>query len=465
MPSDPFVGRIPGPGVLSGIRGGLARDWIDRGERWVQKYGDIFRLRVISPRDGHSRTRWPIEWNDAVFVASGELIGEVMAQPAGILSGGEGRRFVEWYFGSESLLVLDGSEHLHERRRLLAVLTGEQVPRYQNTIRQVTAEAVERLPSTGRVGMANLVDEVVGAVALRLVFGRLPAPMEKRIQLLLRRANRSAGWSGPMMAMPWLQRAKLGPWSPGVRVQQLHSELGAFITAELERRRRQPTDDSDILSQLLSAEASPGETSGSPRWLGSVLTLLGGDDTVWVALSWCFYHLLRHPEMLARARDEARSGATATPSEDPSYLDAICLEAVRIHPPIPVLIRRALVPVTIGGFEIKPGAFVLGAIALAHKDRRVYPEPGMFRPERFLERRYSPQEFLPFGGGVRRCLGHALAFPQMKTMLAELLRTLDLTPSGPYSTGSVRRAVMMVPRDPLRVEFRRVAVPGESTRG
>jgi cytochrome P450 len=157
--------------------------------------------------------------------------------------------------------------------------------------------------------------------------------------------------------------------------------------------------------------------------------------------------------------DEARANTPPT-GNGANYLEAACREALRMHPPHPFALRRAREPVVIGDCRIPPGTYVAPSMFLAHHRPDVYPEPGRFRPDRYLERTYSPWEFLPFGGGNRRCIGDVAALRQMVVVLSALLRGLDLAPLRTYELTARRRAITLHPRDPLPVRFQRVGVGG-----
>jgi cytochrome P450 len=433
----------------------LLSPWLSdsRGRRYVRRYGDVFRVRLYFPRLASDPGRWPIVARDVVMLADPSLIQEVAALPDSVLSAGEGRRLVEWFLGAESVLVLDGREHARERRRLTPLFATERVDHAMAGMRAAAAEGLRRLPSSGTVSLVRLVDEVVLDVALRMIVHDLDERTALRLRRVLRVGHRSLGWSVPLQLFPWLRRDH-GRWSPGGRIAAMKREVREVMAAALGRRQGTDAGRPDLLGQLAELE-----TGDEEQWrLARLLSILGGFDTVAVGLSWCCYHLLRHPDAMARARDEARSADADLHGQDRTYLDAVCREAVRLHPPLPILGRRALRPIAIRGFAVDAGTYVVMGIGLAHRKEGVYPDPDRFRPERFLERDYGPEEYVPFGGGSRRCLGQALAFPQMRIVLRELLRALDFVPTGRIAGGARRRTVMISPRDPLRVRF--VRVPG-----
>lgn len=448
---EPNVG-IPGPRLPTLVQS-LLSPWLslERGTRYVRRYGDIFRVRVLLPRQAIDRSRWPLVPGDAVIVTSPALIREVIAQTGPTFLGGEGRRFLEWFLGPESLMVTDGPEHLQERRQLLSLFSAERLVRYQTVMRDAAQEALGALPGSGTLALASLLDDVVFDVAARLVFGRLDSGTVASLRRSFHGGVRSAAWAAPVLLFPRLLKG-LGVWRPRTNGDETRATFLRVIAAETARRRGLPErDDVDLFGQLLRLDAERSATEvGLARNLSRILTIIGGIDTVAVALSWCCYHLLQQPEKMARAYAEAR--ATEPPS-GASYIEAACLEAIRIHPAIPILVRIATAPLTLGGHRIHAGTVVVGGIGMAHRREEVFAEPDRFRPERFLDGTISSQEFMPFGGGIRRCLGHAIALPLMSIVLRALLRAVDMEPLGRFSATPHRRWVMMAPKDPLRVAF------------
>jgi cytochrome P450 len=294
-------------------------------------------------------------------------------------------------------------------------------------------------------------------MGMRLVFGRLDRTTVDELRSSFGRSLTSSSWSPLPLLFPRLRDA-FGPWSPSRDARAARAAFERLLAREAARRSGPGAGTGGgLYDDLLLLEDDPLAPDALARQLSRVLTIIGGIDTVAVALSWCCLHLLRNPAMLARAQDDARSDPAPRSASGLTYLEAACMEAVRIHPAVPLLVRIVTAPVAIGGHTIQPGTVVVAAIGLVHRRADVFAEPHRFRPERFLEAPISPHHFMPFGGGMRRCLGQALAFPQMAIVLGELLRTVDLEASGRLRDTPTRRWVMMVPKDPLTVRFRRAA--------
>ena len=185
-----------------------------------------------------------------------------------------------------------------------------------------------------------------------------------------------------------------------------------------------------------------------------LLTLVGGMDNASAAVGWTCQHLVRTPAALSRATNEVRATGGGIPGPD-SYLEAVCKESLRLHPPFPVVVRRVARPVTIGGVTLAHGSFVMASMYLMHRRPDLFPEPDTFQPERFLDRQPGPGTYLPFGSGLRRCLGSALATRQMRTVLAEVLREFDVQSDRPATLREARRNVTVIPGESLLVTLRR----------
>jgi cytochrome P450 len=187
------------------------------------------------------------------------------------------------------------------------------------------------------------------------------------------------------------------------------------------------------------------DARGREQTIARMVSLLGAFSTTGAAVLWGMMHLGTRPAMLQRAREAALREREER--EARTFLDAVCKEVLRFSPPFLGSLRRVAEPAVVDGIALHPGSTVLPCVYITHRREDIYPEPLRFRPERFLERSYSPYEYAPFGGGVRRCLGHALAIQQMRIILGEVLRTFDVLPERVWSHVDVRRNTLTLPRD------------------
>ena len=442
---------IPWPPHSALIQTAIAavRRSLEYPDRFGQRHGDIAQVRLLMPRQPGDGARWPLTRGTVVLVSSPDLMRELFAKSGPALAGGAARQFAEWFFGSDSLLILDDNRHRDERGALLSLFSPPRIAHAEATAREVAAETLARVPSAGMLGPGALLDAVVLDIAVRLMFGRVDEATGLRLRHCVLGGLTSRGWDWPFLLFPWLRR-DLGRWSPGGRAARLMAEFRVLLADQVKRIRSGHGCPQSWLFQLLAMEGEPRDDDATVnRRVARMLTIFAGMVTVAVALRWCVHHLLDRPDVLARARDEARA------ADSSSYVDAVCKETVRIHPAIPVVARLVTSATVLGSYRLEPGTYLLGCIYLTHRRPDLYPEPNRFRPERFLERSFSPYEYVPFGGGVRRCLGYGIALPQMSLVLGEFLRTFDLEGKLRRRLRVRRRAVYMLPADPLRASVRR----------
>jgi cytochrome P450 len=260
-----------------------------------------------------------------------------------------------------------------------------------------------------------------------------------------------------LIFLPWLQK-DLGPWSLGHRLRRLAEETDQLLFAEIQERRAHSNPDRiDILSLLLAARDEDGNGLTNQDLRDELMTLLvAGHETTATALTWATYWIHAQPEV--RQRLLAELDAMTNPSDpaqlmQQAYLTAVCNETLRIYPVAMLTFpRRVEVPLELCGCSLKPGTLVMGCIYLLHQREDLYPQPDQFRPSRFLERQFSPYEFMPFGAGVRRCVGSALALYEMRIVLGTMLSQLDLTLANQRPVKPGRRGVTLGQRSPVLIQ-------------
>ena len=283
-------------------------------------------------------------------------------------------------------------------------------------------------------------------VIIRAVFGVQEPPRVARFRDLLERFLDHL--SGTLTYIALLQR-DLGAWSPWGRFVRVLEALHRELQTEIDTRRGSDALGEDIMSRLLEARDEDGIPLGDDDLRDELVTLLAaGHDTTSSAMAWALEQILRNPDVETRLLDEIGPADTAL---DPSalvrapYLDAVCKETLRLYPVVPAVSRSVTGSVEIAGWRFEPGISLVLCMFLAHRDETLYPEPERFRPERFLERQYAPYEFLPFGGGLRHCIGASFALYEMKLVLATLLRRFRLTLARRGRLRSERRNVTVCP--------------------
>lgn len=402
-----------------------------------RRHGDAFRYRLA----GHG---------EMVMVVHPETIREVLLDRSGKLSAALGNEILRPFVGDNSLFLLDGERHLRERRMMNPPFHGQRMRAYGALIRQCARRALEPL----RAGVSVRAAELMAGVSLDIIIGAVFGVdhESRRAQFLTQVDRILRHMSGPMVFMPALHK-DLGRFSPGGRKRIDFAAMHALIIDELGRRRALPAAErdarGDILSLLLAARDETGQPMTDDELHDQMLTLLvAGHETTGNALAWAMAWLHHTPRTLARLRAELTALGPDPDPEDIAaapYLDAVCKEALRIKPIISGVGRGVLAPVEIDGYQLEPGQTILVSIYLAHHRPEVFPDSDRFRPERFLERKFSPYEYFPFGGGHRRCIGFSFAQYEMKLVLAAALQACDFELTGRWPVTAARSTISLAP--------------------
>lgn len=403
-----------------------------------RRYGDIIECHFVSHK------------TSTVFVSSPELIRAVFTGDPAQLRAGAGNVLVRPIVGRHSLLLLDGEEHVRMRKLLLPPLHGERLGPYAAVMREQTEHLLRRWLGGAPIMVRPGFQELTLQVILRAVFGlQEGAELRELAELLRQYADFSSSW---ILFFPELQRNRwaCNPW---VRVRQLRDQTNAALMGVIDRRRAAPTTGlTDVLSLLLGMRDEAGVPLSNEELHDELLTLLiAGHETTATALEWTLHFLLHSPSILARVRAELRAVVDDGPVEPMhlprlEFLDAVIKESLRLRPVLPNVARRLATPMRLGGYTLAAGSFVAPCIYLTHHDATLYPEPERFLPERWLGRKPDPYQWLPFGGGARRCIGMAFAMMEMKVVLATLLTRAELTALTPASLPIARRGVTLSSR-------------------
>jgi cytochrome P450 family 110 len=364
---------------------------------------------------------------------------------------------LEPLLGTQSLMALSGERHRRMRQLLMPPFHGERMRSYGQLIGDITAEVMAQQgvgkPFQARKAMQRLSLRVI----LRAVFGVKEGARYERLEGLLGRMLDAL--SDPLAASPLFMpalRKDFGPWSPWGRFLRLRRQVDPLLYQEIAERRTHPdASRPDILTLLLAARDQAGEALTDGELRDELMTLLAaGHETTATALTWALFWIHKLPAVRQRLLEELQA---LNGPLDPAalarlpYLNAVCSETLRIYPVGMVTFTRVTKSaVELAGCRLEPGTRVVGCIYLAHQREEVYPNADQFRPERFLERRYSPFEYLPFGGGVRRCIGMAFAQFEMKVALSGILSGFDLALADGRSVRPVRRGVTAGP-SPFRM--------------
>jgi cytochrome P450 len=424
--------RPPGPRSPALVQAlSYARDPLDFLPRLQRRYGDLFSVRF--PYFGQ-----------VVYLARPDLVKAVFTGAPSVFHAGEANATVlEPALGPNSVLTLDDEPHMRQRKLLLPPFHGERVQRYGELISEITRREMESWPVGEPFAMRAHAQRITLAVILRAVFGVHDQDRFERFERLIDDFARRVG---PITSFPFLRR-DLGPLSPWNRFLRSRRALDDFIYEEIALRRSEPgyEDRDDVLSLLLGARHEDGTPMSDEELRDELITVLGaGHETTATGLAWATERLVRNPRVLARLRESIAAG-----EED--YLGATVKETLRSRPVIVDIARKLTAPATIGGYELPAGSFVLPAIAALHYREDIFPAPYEFRPERFLEGKADNYAWIPFGGGVRRCIGAAFAEYEMRTILREFFARAELKAAEPKSERVKIRNITLVPARGARV--------------
>jgi cytochrome P450 len=347
---------------------------------------------------------------------------------------------LEPIMGKHSVLLLDGAEHMRQRKLMLPSFHGERMQGYGDQMAEIAHREIDSWPVGEPFALRDRTQAITLEVIMRTVFGIRDAERLAQLSDVLSRmldigTNRLA-MAG--IAFPALRRTiGKGIWD---RFFALRAQADELIYDEIRRRRDDPAtpERDDVLSILLQARDEDGQAMTDVELRDELMTLLvAGHETTSTAISWAFDLLLHDPERLARLRAELEEGGD-------EYLDAVIKETLRIRPVVPGVVRKLAEPYAVRGYELPAGMRVSPSIYLTHHDPELYPEPDRFLPERFLGGGPDTYTWLPFGGGIRRCLGASFALYEMKIVIPAILERVELEAGGPPERIR-RRAVTFAP--------------------
>ncbi len=400
-------------------------------EQCRARLGPMFTLQIAY--EGH--------W---VVVTQPEVVKEVFTGDPRVFHAGEGNQILKPILGDNSLLVLDEKEHISQRKLLLPPLHGERMQGYGEKMAEIAAREIETWPTGTPYRLRPRMQAITLEIILETVFGVRSGGRMEPLRAALRDfldLTTDPRLLGPVILIGPERIRRIPAFRRRVeRVDEL-------IAAELTERRAAAdlAERDDILSLLLTARHEEGSPMSDAEIRDELLTLLvAGHETTATALSWAMERLSRHPEKLGRLREETLAG-------DDTYLTATIQETLRLRPVIVLVLRRLTEPVELGGYELPAGATVAPSIHLIHRDPAIYPEPERFQPERFLDNPPGTYTWIPFGGGVRRCIGAAFAQFEMQVVLRELVKRHGVAPADPAPERPFRRAITETPRHDAEV--------------
>jgi cytochrome P450 family 135 len=358
--------------------------------------------------------------------------------------------------GANSVLLLEGREHLARRKLMLPPFHGERMRSYESIMRAATEREIDGWPEGQPFAIHPHMQAITLEVILKAVFG--VSDRERSEQLRERLPVLLGETSSPALQFRLLLSSRLGRGDPMARLREIMASIDELLFVEIADRRSDPALDEreDILSLLIAARFEDGGAMSDQELRDQLVTLLlAGHETTATGLAWTFDLLLRHPAVLARLTDEVDAGEDA-------YLRAVVSESLRLRPVVPLAGRRLASELRGGGLTLPAGTDVTPAIWLTHTRADLYPEPYAFRPERFLDNPPSGYGWIPFGGGVRRCLGASFAELEMRVVLETVLRRSVLQAASRKAERVTRRNVTFSPRRGTLVRSRRRTEAGLS---
>jgi cytochrome P450 len=361
--------------------------------------------------------------------------------------------FLEPILGSRSILLLEGADHLARRKLMLPAFHGERMRSYEATVDEIVGREIDSWPLGTEFPIHSRMQAVTLEVILRAVFGVAEGPRLE--QLRVRLAGLLEETSSPAAQLVGLATRRFRGGNALARFQSQLKDVDELLYAEIAEHRSKPglEQRDDILSSLMVARFEDGGQMDDTELRDQLMTLLlAGHETTATALAWTFDLLLRHPESLQRLRDSLAAG-------EEEYLRATISESLRLRPVLPVAGRRLTKELSTDGLTLPAGTDVTPAIWLTHTRADVYPDPFAFRPERFLGDGPDSYGWIPFGGGVRRCLGASFAEFEMRIVLREVLTRCDLHKADPAPEKTGRRNITFSPKagTPVVVSARRPA--------
>jgi unspecific monooxygenase len=376
------------------------------------------------------------------------------------LTGGQRNTVLKPLIGDSSVMLQEGERHRRSRQLITSPFHKERMELYGKLICSVTEKFFDQLPQNKPFLAWNAMQDIALEVILQAVFGLTEGEqyqqLKHQITLLLHILQSPINLS--FFLFPFLQK-DLGAWNAWGRFVRHRQQIDKILYAEIDKRRKQPDPTrTDVLSLLMSVKDEEGQLMTDLELRDQIIALLlAGHETTANAMAWELYWTHRNFEVREKLLQELNSlGGSPDPMSIVKlpYLSAVCNETLRIHPTgILSMPRELQEPVELLGHKLELGTLLVASIYLLHQREDLYPQPKQFRPERFLERQFSPYEFMPFGGGVRRCIAHAFAPFEMKLVLATILRRYQLKladnrPERPvrrgFATGPARGVKMIV---------------------
>ncbi|WP_036478390.1 cytochrome P450 [Myxosarcina sp. GI1] len=418
-------------------------------DKYEQKYGDIFYI----PKS--------MGFPPLVIFSNPQAIERVFtANPNLFEVGKQTSAPVKALLGDNSLVLLDGVRHQRQRKLLMPPFHGERMKSYGRTMVDVVNKVISQWQVGQTIIIRNYTQEISLQVIIRTIFGIDEG--ERYLYLKKVLLDWLEIFNSPVKSIflffPWLQKdlGALTPWGKFVRQKQI---IYSILQTEIDRRRQNLTlQGEDILSLLLSVKDEDEQPMSDREICDELMTMLfAGHETTANTLAWSFYWLHYLPEVGQKLQAELNSLNKNTDSNEIArlpYLNAVVSETLRLNPVVAFVGRQLKQPFNLMGYQLEAGTSLLPCIYLTHQREDIYSQPKQFKPERFLEKQFSPYEFIPFGGGNRRCLGYAFALFEMKLVLATILSKVELELLDKRPLKSLRRGITFTPAGGVKMKVK-----------
>lgn len=407
-------------------------------ENCTQQYGDPFAVKVLG-----------LNSPPVVFFSNPQSIKEIFALPGEKFDFKKATHVFQPLMGDKSIILQEGHSHQRQKQLMMPPFHGDRMKAYGEIISQITTNVTDNWSNGKVISLQHEMSDITLQIILQVVFGISPGTRYDTIKALLSSLldDVTKPWYSILFFFPPLQK-DLGAWSPWGQFLRRRQAIDQLIYSEIAQRRKDDSNRSDVLSMLIAARDEDDQPLTDLELRDQLVSLLLlGYETTAAALSWAFYLIHSSPQVLAKLLQEL-STTSANPEDIAAlpYLTAICQETLRIYPIglicTPRMVRDS---VQIAGETFSAKTVVVPCIYLAHRRPETYPQPEEFLPERFLARKFSPYEYLPFGGGIRGCIGVAFSMYEMKLVLATILSRFSLTLADARPAHPVRRGITIVP--------------------
>jgi cytochrome P450 family 110 len=438
MPTSTAPNLLSKPQLLQQIQ--WVADPLGYMDQAAQHYPDLFTANII-------KAEVPF-----VFVSEPKALQAILTSDRSTYAAlGSLNRILSPVVGDCSLLLIDGERHKRRRQLLMPAFHGDRIKTYSELIQTITQQVFDQIP-VGQPFLARSITQSISLqVILKAVFGVATGDRAQQLQRMLTIISdvfcsplSSSPLFFPMLQFDW------GHWSPWGRFLRDRQRMDDLIYREIRDRRDRPNPDrNDILSMLMATQDETGQPLSDQDLRDELVTLMfAGHETTATALAWALYWVHHLPDVQEKLRHELATADLSDPTTvlRLPYLSAVCNETLRRYPVALLTFPRVVQePTQLLGHELSRGTAIMGCIYLTHQREDLYPNAQQFQPERFLTRQYTPYEFLPFGGGVRRCIGEALAQLELKLALTTILSRYNLTLVSQKPERAARRGVTLAP--------------------